>query len=226
MTIRHFARLGLVPAFIAAGAGGAVAQVAGVTRAGAALTQTGQLISGWSAKQSILGQAVYDASGERIGRALDLIVAPDRRVTFLIVEIGAIPSGSRRLVAVPASQLVVRGARLVLPDADREALALQPAFVHAPVTRTQSAIVEQALQDVDRAGRTIARLERQLAQGGGGEPRANLERQILVLRQASQAVEQKVAEMDAADADHWQTVEAQVGQASARLRSAMRNPPA
>ncbi len=226
MTIRHFARLGLVPAFIAAGAGGAVAQVAGVTRAGAALTQTGQLISGWSAKQSILGQAVYDASGERIGRALDLIVAPDRRVTFLIVEIGAFPSGSRHLVAVPASQLVVRGARLVLPDADREALALQPAFVHAPVTRTQSAIVEQALQDVDRAGRTIARLERQLAQGGGGEPRANLERQILVLRQASQAVEQKVAEMDAADADHWQTVEAQVGQASARLRSAMRNPPA
>lgn len=152
MKIRHFATLGLVPALVAAGTGIAVAQVAGVTHAGAALTETGQLISGWSAKQSILGQAVYDASGERIGRALDLIVAPDRRVTFLIVEIGNFPSGSRHLVAVPASQLVVRGARLLLPDADRQALALQPAFVHAPITRTQSAIVEQALQDVDRAG--------------------------------------------------------------------------
>ncbi|MBB3641873.1 PRC-barrel domain-containing protein [Variovorax atrisoli] len=226
MKIRHFATLGLVPALVAAGTGIAVAQVAGVTHAGATLTETGQLISGWSAKQSILGQAVYDASGERIGRALDLIVAPDRRVTFLIVEIGNFPSGSRHLVAVPASQLVVRGARLLLPDADRQALALQPAFVHAPITRTQSAIVEQALQDVDRAGRTLARLERQLALGEGGKARANLERQILVLRQASQAVEQKVAEMDAADADHWQAVEAQIGQAAARLRSAMRDVPA
>lgn len=221
-TLRRLATLGLACAL----AGAAAAQVAGVTHAGATLTETGQLITGWCAKQSILGRAVYDASGERIGRALDLIVGIDRRVTFLIVEMGGSPPGSRHLVAVPASQLVVRGGRLLLPDADRQALALQPAFVHAPVTRTQSAIVEQALQDADRARRTIARLERQLAHGEGGETRAGLELQIAALRQAVQAVEEKVAEMDAADADRWQAVEAQVGQAAARLRSTIRNAPA
>lgn len=219
--LRRLAALGLVSAL----AGIAGAQVAGATRAGATLTETGQLVPGWSAKQSILGRAVYDASGERIGKALDLIVGTDRRVNFLIVEMGTFPSGSRHLVAVPASQLAVRGGRLLLPDADRQALALQPAFVHAPVTRTQSAIVEQALQDADRGRRTIARLERQLAHGEGGEARAGLERQILALRQAVQAVEEKVAEMDAADSDRWQAAETQVGQAAARLRSAMRGVP-
>lgn len=220
--LRLLAALGLMSAL----AGIAAAQVAGATRTGATLTETGQLIPGWSAKQSILGRAVYDASGERIGKALDLIVGTDRRVTFLIVEMGTFPPGSRHLVAVPASQLAVRGGRLLLPDADRQALALQPAFVHAPVTRTQSAIVEQAQQDADRARRTIARLERQLAHGEGGEARASLERQILVLRQAVHTVEEKVAEMDAADSGRWQAVEAQVGQAAARLRGAMRGAPA
>jgi len=221
--LRHLTVVGLV--FALAGADITAAQVAGATNAGATLIETGQLIPGWSARQSILGRTVYDASGERIGKALDLIVGTDRRVTFLIVEMGSFPSGSRHLVAVPASQLLVRGGRLRLPDADRQALALQPAFVHAPVTRTQSAIVEQALQDADRASRTIARLESQLAHGAGDEGRAGLEQQILALRQALQAVEEKVAEMDAADSDGWQVMEAQVGQAAARLRSAMRGAP-
>lgn len=215
----RFAALGM--ALVLSLTSSANAQVAGTRRLGTTQAETGQAITGWSAKQSILGRTVYDASGERLGKALDLIVGTDKHVTFLIVVTGNPLGASRRLVAVPAAQLQVHGSRLVLPDADRLSLAAQPAFVHAPITRTQSSIVEQAQKDVDRARQTIARLERMSAHGSA-EGRADLERQILVLRQRQQAVEDKLAEMEAADAAQWQAVEAELGQASARLRSTIR----
>lgn len=203
------------------GSGGTGAQVAGATRLGATTTETEQVIAGWSAKQSILGRPVYNASGERLGKALDLIVGTDKRVTFLIVETLGTMQTHKHLVAVPAVQLQVRGGRLVLPDADRQALASQPAFLHAPITRTQSAVVDQAMQEVDKAGRAIAQLERNAAQDGS-DAKARTDQQIRELRQNQKAVEDKVAEMDAAGAAQWQALEAEVGQASARLRSALR----
>ncbi|QOF76129.1 PRC-barrel domain-containing protein [Variovorax sp. 38R] len=199
------------------------AQVAGATRWAGEVTETDQLIAGWSARQSILGRSVYNASGDRLGKVLDLIVGTDKRVTFLIVDTGrGVPGAAQHLVAVPASQLQVRGARVVLPDAARQTLAIQPAFVHAPITRTQSAIVEQAQQDVDKSRQTIAVLERRLAQGSAQE-RAPTERKLLALRQGQKAVQEKLDDMDAAGAAQWQSAEAEIGQASARLRSAIRN---
>jgi hypothetical protein len=201
------------------------AQVAGTRRLGSTTAETEQVIAGWSAKQSILGRPVYNASGDTLGKALDLIVGTDKHVTFLIVVTGNPLGASRRLVAVPAAQLQVHGSRLVLPDTDRLSLAAQPAFVHAPITRAQSTIVEQAQKDVDRARQTIARLER-ISAHRSAESRVDLELQILELRQRQQVVEDKMAEMEAADAAQWQAVEAEVGQASARLRSAIRGAPA
>ena len=221
----HIAALGMVLALSLAGTAGA--QVAGVRRLGATTTETEQVIAGWSAKQSILGRTVYNAAGDRLGKALDLIVDTDKRVSLLIIDTSGpvdLVGASRHLIAVPVAQLQVHGGRLLLPDADRQALASQPAFVHAPVTRTQSSIVERAQQDVDRARKTIAQLERMSAHSSG-DARANLERQILSLRQDQQAVEDKMAEMEAADATQWQAVEAEVGRASARLRNAIRNAP-
>ncbi|WP_171022468.1 PRC-barrel domain-containing protein [Variovorax sp. 3P27G3] len=216
----HLVVMGMALAFSLAGT--VEAQVAGTRRLGTTQTEAGQAITGWSARQSILGRTVYNASGNKLGKATDLIVGTDKRVTFLLIETGGAFETSRHLVAVSAAQLQVHGSRLVLPEADPQTLALQPAFVHAPVTRTQSAVVEQAQQDVDRARQAIGRLERRSAQSDR-DAKASLERQILALRQSQKVVEDKVAEMEAADASKWQAVEAQVGQASARLRSAIRN---
>jgi len=219
-TTPHIAVLAVALAL--AGAGPAGAQVAGATRLGTTVTETEQAVMGWSVKQSILGRPLYNASGERLGKAADLIVGSDKRVSFVIVDTGGTQRTADHLVAVPAAQLQVRGARLVLPDAARQTLAMQPAFVHAPITRTQSSVVERAQQDIDRARQAIARLERRSAQSSG-EAKARTDRQILVLQQSRQAVEDKVAEMDTAGAAQWQAVEAEIGHASARLRSAIRN---
>ncbi|AVQ85623.1 MULTISPECIES: hypothetical protein [unclassified Variovorax] len=126
------------------------------------------------------------------------------------------------VVAVPVAQLQVRAGRLVLPDTDRRTLGLQPAFVHAPITRTQSSIVERAQRDVDRAQQAVARLER-MGAPGTGQAGADLERRILVLRQSQKEVKDRMAEMDAADAAQWQAAEAEVRRAAARLRAAMRD---
>jgi hypothetical protein len=115
----------------------------------------------------------------------------------------------------------MRGARIVLPEATRQTLASQPAFLHAPITRTQSSIADRAQQEVDKARQAIVQLERKSAQSSG-EAKARADRQILELRQNQKATEDKLAEMDIAGAAQWQAVEAELGQASARLRSALR----
>jgi sporulation protein YlmC with PRC-barrel domain len=219
-TTPHIAALGVALAL--AGTGPASAQVAGATRLGTTVTEAEQVVTGWSVRQSILGRPLYNASGERLGKALDLIVDNDKRVSFVIVDTGGTLRTTEHLVAVPAAQLQVHGARLVLPDAARHTLAMQSAFVHAPITRTQSSVVERAQQDVDRARQAITQLERK-AEQSSGEARARTDRQILSLRQSQKAVEDKVTEMDTAGAAQWQAVEAEIGQASARLRSAIRN---
>ncbi|WP_454908502.1 PRC-barrel domain-containing protein [Variovorax gossypii] len=198
------------------------AQVAGAVRLDTTTTETEQVVAGWSAKQSILGRPVYNASGDRLGKVRDLIVGREQRVTFLLVDTGGNLRTGEHLVTVPAAQLQVHAGRLVLPDAERRALASQPAFVYAPITRTQSSIVERAQRDVDRARQAVARLERMGAQSSG-QARVDLDRRILALRQSQKEVEDRVAEMDTAGAAQWQAVEAEVGRASARLRSAIRD---
>lgn len=216
---RHHLLLGIALAL--AGVGMARAQVAGATSLGATTTETQQVVSGWSARQSILGRSVYDASGDRIGKALDLIVGTDKRVSHLIVGTGAAVGAAEHLVAVPAARVQVQGARIVLPEANRQTLASQPAFLYAPITRTQSSVVDRAQKDVDKARQAIARLERKSAQGGA-EARERADGQVLELRQNQQAVEDRIADMDGADAAQWTAREAEVAQASQRLRSAIR----
>lgn len=200
------------------------AQVAGTRRLGATTTVTEQVIAGWSVKQSILGRMVYDASGDKLGRARDLIVDTDQRVSFLIVDMGGAAPANPHLVAVAASPLQVRGARLVLPGVTRQALASQPAFVYAPITRTQSSVVERAQRDIDRARLAIARLE-----GGAESPgeAAGAERRSLAaaLREQLQAVDNSIAAMDTVDVAQWQAAEAEVARASAKLRAVMRDAP-
>jgi hypothetical protein len=218
---RRSTALGLLWAF--AGIGGAAAQVAGSTPTGAARTETEQVVTGWSARQSILGRAVYNAAGDKVGKALDLIVGTDLRVSFVVVAVGNRVGAAQHTVAVPAAQLRMQSGRIVLPDATRQSLAAQPAFVYAPITRTQSAIVERAPHDMDQARQALDVLERQAARSSG-QDRERADREIALLRNTRQAVQDKLSRMDAASATQWQAAQAEVAQASAQLRGAMRRP--
>ena len=86
---------------------------------------------GWSAKKHILDKDVYNDSNEKVGKVEDLIIAPDKAVSYAIIGVGGFLGIDRHDVAIPAGQLKLEGNKLVLPGATKEALKALPKFEYA-----------------------------------------------------------------------------------------------
>jgi hypothetical protein len=64
----------------------AQAQVAGSTLVGVAAAEMRDVAMGWSAKRQVLGASVYNDQNERIGDVDDIIIAPDKAISYAIVR--------------------------------------------------------------------------------------------------------------------------------------------
>jgi sporulation protein YlmC with PRC-barrel domain len=95
----------------------AQAQVAGSTTIGITVTEATQVAMGWSVKITLLGKTVYNESGDKIGKVMDLIIAPDRNVSYVIVGAGGFIGIGRHDVAIPISQIQTQGNKLTMPGA-------------------------------------------------------------------------------------------------------------
>jgi len=111
--------------------GTALGQVAGSTTLGSTVEEQKVLAAGWSAKKNILGTAVYNSSNEKIGAVEDLIIAPDKAVSFAIVGTGGFLGIDRHDVAIPIGQLKLEGDKLLLPGATKEGLKALSKFEYA-----------------------------------------------------------------------------------------------
>ena len=107
------------------------AQVAGSTLLAVSVTEAREVADGWSAKRQILGHAVFNDSGEKIGAVDDIIIAPDKSVTYAIIGAGGFLGVARHNVAVKVSQLKIDGDKLVLPGATKQALKDAPEFEYS-----------------------------------------------------------------------------------------------
>ena len=87
------------------------AQVAGSTLIGVSVAEMRDVSLGWSAKRQILGQAAVD----------DIIVAPDKAVSYAIINAGGFIGLTKHDVAIPVSQLKLVDNKLVLAGATKEA---------------------------------------------------------------------------------------------------------
>ena len=105
------------------------AQVAGSTFVGAA--ELRDVAMGWSAKRQVLGQPVFNDLGDRIGDVDDIIIAPDKSISYAIINAGVFLHIEKHDVAVPVSQLKLVEGKLVLPGATRDALQASPEFEYA-----------------------------------------------------------------------------------------------
>ena len=107
------------------------AQVAGSTVLGVSAAELRDVTLGWSAKRQILGQAVYNNMDERVGSIDDIIVSPDKSLSYAIINAGGFLALAKHNVAVPVSQLKLVNNKLILPGATKDALKASPAFEYA-----------------------------------------------------------------------------------------------
>jgi sporulation protein YlmC with PRC-barrel domain len=107
------------------------AQVAGSTLIGVSVTEMRDVSNGWSTKRQILGQPVYNDKDERVGSIDDIIIAPDKAVSYTIINAGGFTGLTKHDVAIPVSQLKLVDNKLVLAGATKEALKASPPFEYA-----------------------------------------------------------------------------------------------
>ena len=107
------------------------AQVAGSTVIGVASAELRTVATGWSAKRQVLGKAVFNDNNEQIGKIDDIIIAPDKAVSYAIIGVGGFLHIGRHDVAIPVSQLKQAGGKIVLAGASKETLKAMAPFEYA-----------------------------------------------------------------------------------------------
>jgi sporulation protein YlmC with PRC-barrel domain len=119
--------------FLLAGATMSISQqVVGSTQLGVAVAELRDVTTGWSAKRQVLGKTVYNDNGDGIGKVDDIIVAPDKAVSYAIIGAGGFLGVGRHDVAIPVGQLKQQGdGKFVLAGATKDALKAMPPFEYA-----------------------------------------------------------------------------------------------
>jgi sporulation protein YlmC with PRC-barrel domain len=105
--------------------------VAGTTLLNVTVTELREVTTGWSIKNDVLGKLVYNEKNESIGRIDDVIVAPNRAVSYAIINAHRYLNVVKHDVAIPVSALKLRGGQLVLPHATQDQLKAMPEFEYA-----------------------------------------------------------------------------------------------
>ncbi len=203
------------------GAGPAAAQVAGSSTAvGVAVLTSTQIASGWSVKKTLLGKHVYNDAGQKVGEVEDLIISPDKSVSYVIVGAGGFVGLGRHDVAIPVKQIQDQGGKLVLAGATKESIKALPAFDYAPDNAKRDQFIAAAEQDIAKGKAKLVALEKQTG-AAATSAKTQLETQITALQGDVKTAEAKLGELKQAATDHWQEFAASVSAATARVRKAL-----
>jgi sporulation protein YlmC with PRC-barrel domain len=128
--MKHAMLIAMLGLRLAATAGDAGAPVAGVVNLGASVEVTRAIAVGHRASK-LIGAPVYNEQEEKVGNIDDLIITPDRSLSFAILSVGGFLGLGGRLVAIPVEQIRDEQGRLILPGATKEALKGLPEFQYA-----------------------------------------------------------------------------------------------
>ena len=109
----------------------ALAPTAGGTVVGVTVTEIVNVASGWSAKKQIMEHAVYNDKNEKVGEVYDIIIAPDKAVSYGIIAAGGFLGIGKHDVAIPINQFRMQDGRIILPGATKDAIKAMPQFKYA-----------------------------------------------------------------------------------------------
>jgi len=197
------------------------AQVAGAsTTVGVSVTESIQVAMGWSVKKTLMGKNIYNDAGKKIGQIEDLIISPEKNVSYLIVGAGGFVGIGRHDVAIPVAQIQDRAGKLVMPGATKDTIKALPAFDYSNDSARRDHFIAAADADVAKGKAKIEELEKK-ASVAAADAKVKLDGQITALRVDLATAEGKLAELKSATAARWKEFEAGVSSATARLRKSV-----
>ena len=89
------------------------------------------LAKGWSATKQIIGKDVYNDKDEKVGVVEDLIIAPDKAVSYAIIGAGGFLGMAKHNVAIRVNNFKLMDGKITLPGATKDAVKTMPAFEYA-----------------------------------------------------------------------------------------------
>jgi sporulation protein YlmC with PRC-barrel domain len=203
------------------GTGPVWSQVAGgTTTTGVSVVESTRLAMGWSVKKTLMGKTVYNEAGQKVGKVDDLIISPDKNVSYVIVGAGGFIGIGRHDVAIPVGQIQSQAGKLVMAGATKEMIKAMPVFTYANDTTQRDEFMEAADKDITKGRAKLAELEKK-AGTAAADAKAKIDLQITALQVDLKSAEAKLAEMKQATAVRWKEFEAGVHAANARLRKSI-----
>ena len=199
----------------------AFAQLAGgTTTVGVSVVESTQIASGWSVKKTLMGKTIYNDADQKVGKVEDLIISPDKKLSYVIVGAGGFLGMGRNDVAVPVTQIEDKGGKLVMAGATKETVKNMPQFTYAPQavdTTRRDAFVAAADKDIAKGKSKVAELEKKVG-AATTDAKVKMNQEITLLQGDLKTAEAKLEEMKKAAAARWKEFEADVSAATARLR--------
>ena len=197
------------------------AQVAGgTTTVEASITESTRLAMGWSVKKTLLGKTVYNETGEKVGEVEDLIISPDKSVSYVIVGAGGFIGFGRHDVAIPVTQVQDRAGKLVIVGATKDMIKALPSFDYASDTTRRDRYVALAERDIALGKARVKELQGK-AGAAATDAKARMDLQVSALQVDVLSAETKLADMKKASAASWREFEAGVSAATARIRKSI-----
>jgi len=202
-------------------AGPAAAQVAGgTTTVDTRITESTDIAMGWSVKKTLMGKTIYNDVGQKVGKVEDLIISPDKNVSYVIVGAGGFVGIGRHDVAIPVSQIQDKAGKLVMPGATKDTIKGLPEFTYANDTTKRDQFIAAADKDIASGKAAVASLEKKSG-AAAADAKARIDVDITALKSDVKSAEAKLSEMKQAGAVRWKEFEADVSSSTARLRKSV-----
>jgi sporulation protein YlmC with PRC-barrel domain/Skp family chaperone for outer membrane proteins len=195
----------------------AQAEVVGGVVVGVTVDEVVALANGWSAKKSILGKPVYNEKGDKIGIVDDLIIAPNKTLSYAVIGAGGFLGMGKYDVAIPVTKINEVNGKMELKGATKESIKQIPEFVYATNTAKRDAFVASAEQDIQKGKDKLSELNKK-ASTEKTDMKAKIDAEIVELKQQINNAETKLTELKNATEKKWRSYEAGVTAAVASVR--------
>lgn len=198
----------------------AFAQIAGSSVVGVTTAESVELAYGWSAKKSILGKSIYNEAGQKIGKVEDVIVSPQKSISYAIVGAGGFAGIGRHDVAIPFSQIQQRGGKLVMAGATKDAIKQMPVFEYAKDTGRRDEFITASEKDIAQARVKLNDLQKKSG-AAAADAKVKLDAQASALDADVKSADLKLGDMKHAGANRWREFEGDVRTAIDRMHKSI-----